>query len=91
MSRPLENRKRNVQHVEESGLPVRAQFRPRQAESVGGACGVDDAGVSGGSNAAVVQSVVPDRMEEIRQQENAVGAYPIVLSGVRRLFDARNL
>ena len=86
----MEDRERDVQYVEESGLPVRAQFWPWRAESVGGVCVVDDVGVSSRSNAAVVLSLVPEGLEEIGQQEDAVGAYAFVLSGVHRLFDARD-
>ena len=89
-SRALEDRERDVQHVEESGLPVRAQFWAWPAESVGRVCDVDDVGVSGRSNAAVVLSLVPGGLEETGRQKDAVGAYAIVLSGVHRPFDARN-
>ena len=43
----LADRERNVQHVEEPGLRVRAQLRPRQEASGDGVRGADAAGVLG--------------------------------------------
>jgi len=76
---PLEDRKRNLQHAQESRLSIRAQLRTRRNEPVGGVRHADDAGLSGRSGSATVLPAVSSRLAEVWQQACVVGqpAFPL--------------
>lgn len=75
----LEDRKRNLQHAQESRLSIRAQLRTRRNEPVGGVRHADDAGLSGRSGSATVLPAVSSRLAEVWQQACVVGqpAFPL--------------
>jgi hypothetical protein len=64
----LEDRERDLQHPEKSGLQPRTQLRPRPAQPVRGAGVADDARLPGGPDATTVLSPVPGRLGEAGAQ-----------------------
>jgi hypothetical protein len=87
----LEDRKRNVQYVEEPRLPLRAQLRPRLPAPDGGAGDVDDAGLSGGPNTAALLPALRGGLEEVHQQTCFVGTPARDLPSISGEFDASDL
>lgn len=87
----LEDRKRNVQYVEEPRLPLRAQLRPRLPAPDGGAGDVDDAGLSGGPNTAALLPALRGSLEEVHQQTCFVGTPARDLPSISGEFDASDL
>ena len=87
----LEDRERNLQHAQESGLPLRTQLWPRREELVGGLRHVDDVGVPRRSGPTTLLSAVPSRLEESGNQAGAVGATAIALLALPVPVDAAPL
>jgi len=69
----LEDRERDLQHAEESGLQSGTQLRPRRAESVRGPHAHHDARLPRGPDAATVLSGVPGRLEEAGVEAASLG------------------
>ncbi len=87
----LENRKRNVQHVEEPRLPLRAQLWSWTPAPVGGAGNVDAARLLGRPDPAALLSPVCGRLGEVHQQAGLVGTPPRDLPPIPGEFDAGDL
>ena len=71
--RPLEDRERDLQHAQESGLPLRAQLRAGQEAPERSLRHSDDARLSGRPDPTAHQRPVSQRLAEVRRQALAVG------------------
>ncbi len=84
----MEDRKRNVQYAQESGLSLRAQLWSWQAESIGDLRDAHDVGVSGRPNAGTLLSAVPGRSQKVGQPTIVVGSPAFALPPLPLRLDA---
>ena len=89
--RAVAHRERDLQHAEESGVPLRTQLRARAREPVGGIRHVDDAGLPGGPDATTLLRVVPRGLAEAREQACVVGNPALTFLSLHLPLDATTL